>query len=190
MVQVVGLPPSATAKLTVIVLSVLDGLDKVSRGFSMVRAVAVPSAPAPAALTACTRTRTTAPSPRPVRVAEVPVTVLDRPLADTTYPVTRRPLSAAAPQVTVTAPAGAGTAAARRSGGADGAAYGTTVLLTGDGLELAPRSFTATTLNAYWVPNFSGAPAPARTVMLAVSVVSAWAGPPVVIGVTSYRRTL
>src|SRR4051812_13278059 len=73
-VQVGGLPPSWTVKLTVIASSAADEPVTDSLGTSIVRAVFVTAGPSPAALTAETLICTVAPSAKPVSVRPVPFT--------------------------------------------------------------------------------------------------------------------
>src|SRR6266542_4569882 len=146
-------PPSLAEKLTVTELYPPDEPSSVNVGWLMVRALAVAAGPGPAALTAVTLTVTRAPSPKPPSVALVPVTSWLGPvLGFTTYRRMGRPLSCGARQLTWIAPRWLGTWAATRFTGRSGTVKGTTVLLTGDGLELAPRSLIDATVKAYCLP--------------------------------------
>ena len=81
-------------------------------------------------------------------------------------------------------PGRSATVAARRSTGCPGAANGTTVSLTGEAAEPAPRSLTATTVNAYCVP-YSSSPAGTTSSVRRDSPTGAFA--PAEVAVTVYR---
>ncbi len=98
-----------------------------------------------------------------------------------------RPLSGAACQSTWIAPRWAGSVAAVRLRGRPGAAYGTTVLLSGEGWLPALRSLTVTTVKAYCVPYVSE-PGGIVIVLVRTSPTGAWAPP--LTDVTVYRTIL
>src|SRR6266536_2940266 len=130
-------PLPLTLKLMVICRYPAGGLPvSVIAGGAIVRAVLVTPGPLPAALTAFTVAVTVAPSANPVSVTPVPVTSWLVAPAVTTYFWIGRPLSSAGCQDTWIAPL-ASTVTACTFFGAPGTVYGTTVLLTGDGLEPA-----------------------------------------------------
>jgi hypothetical protein len=96
-------------------------------------------------------------------------------------------LSGAAAQATRIVPGWSATVVAARLPGRPGTVNGTTVLLTGDAVEPAPFSLTATTVNAYCVP-YCNSPAGSTSCVVPDSPAGALA--PVVIAVTAYLAIL